>query len=144
MLFVFFIIFLCGCVTTTDPITGETQYSLDPNSRIIPMAEAGTQVAIGLLPFLGPLGGAVATLIATGFAYWKKIKPKLITQTTLANQGYLAGSVLTSALTEFKETHPDGWAALGNMIQKNLDKLGPEAKAAENFIRGLRGLPPKA
>lgn len=135
--------FFAGCIEGIDPLTGEKTQYLDPNHPAVPLAEGGAEVAVGLLPFLGPLGGAGAAALAAGLAYWKKLKPELTQERTAAQQGHMAGTALVDALTEYKKAHPQEWETLGTLIQKNLDRLGTDSKAAENFIRALRGLSPK-
>jgi hypothetical protein len=138
------VLLLAGCIQETNPLTGEKTTRLDPNNPVIPAAEGAVGFASALLPLLGPIGGAGATVLAAALAYWGKIKPQLTQSQAEAQQGYTAGTALVDALDEYKKMHPTEWSTLGTLIQKNLDKFGVDAKAAENFIRGIRGLPPRA
>lgn len=125
-----------GCVTTTDPVTGEKLYSLDPNAvaKIEPVIE--TAITVGgmlapLFPFLIP----VIALAGGIFGTWKKIKPQVVKAQNRATLMHTGVSSLVVAIEALKKVSPESWEKLKDKI-----KVGPEI---ENIIRAIRGLPAK-
>ena len=124
-----------GCVTSIDPVTGETLYGLDPNAvKIEPVVE--TVITIGtLLAPLFPMIIPALTLITGGFGIWLKMKPQITKAQNRATLLHTGVSSLVMAVEELKKISPDGWEKLKTEI-----KVGPEI---ENIIRAIRGLPAK-
>lgn len=131
-----------GCLETTDPDTGKKTVSLDPNAAAT--GEGIAEAGIALAPLFGAAGLAVATALAGALATWRKVKPGLMQARTEAEQGHAAGAALVEAIGEFRKTNPEQWDKLGGLIEQQIAKQGMDPKTVENFIRGLRGLSPKA
>lgn len=135
---------IAGCVTTTNPATGEKNVALDPNSAIVTIGEAAAEGVAAVAPFLGPTGILIGGIAAGALGAWRKIKPSLTAAKTEAEQYHAAAAATVTGLEAFKESNPEAWAAIGTKIQEQLTKQGIDPKVVENVIRGLRGLPPKA
>lgn len=128
---------LCGCIkTVTD---GKATYRLDPNeaAKYEKVAETSLTIMQVLTPFF-PWLAAPVLAGGTAYATYKTQKPKLIKEQTRADLYHDAAGSLVVALENFKKTNP---AEYEKLRDKLIDKIGPEA---ENAIRGLRGLTPKA
>jgi hypothetical protein len=134
---------LCvGCKVVTDPATGEKNYSLD--QKVSDKAEQGAEVGIALDPLLGPVGIPIATALAGALAAWRKVKPQLTEAKTSSEEYHAVASATVQALESFKETNPEQWKQLGDLISAQMQKQNLDPVAVENVIRALRGLPPKA
>lgn len=133
-----------GCVTGTDPVTGEKTFGVDPNSKIVQGAEVAAEGLAAVGPLFGATGGLIAGAAAGILAAWRKIKPSLTQARTKAAQYYAATAATVTAIEEFKEASPDSWARLGALITEQLTKQGLDPKTIENVIRAIRGLPAKA
>ena len=48
-----------------------------------------------------------------------------------------------TAIEQFKESAPEAWTQLGELIDDRLSKQGIDPKTIENVIRAIRGLPAK-
>ncbi len=137
LLLVMMLIGLCGCVK--DVKDGKTTYRLDPNEAA--KYEQGIEIAGGIMQLLVPFfPWLVAPLLAGGTAYatYKTQKPKFIKEQNRADLYHHAADSLVVAVEKFKETNPAEYDKLKGTLE---DKIGREA---ENVIRALRGLPPKA
>lgn len=127
-----------GCITATDPVTGEQMMGVDPN--IATAIESGAQATIGILAILGTLWPVlipIGTGIGGALVTWRKVKPKLTEAQSEATMYHSATESVVTALEDFKEKYPEGW-----------DKLKAEfthtiGSNTENIIRAIRGLPPK-
>ena len=133
-----------GCITGTDPVTGEKTRSLDPNSPIVKGAETAAQGVAALGPLFGATGTLIAGIAAGAYGAWKKVKPSLVTAKTQAQHYYAATAATVAGIEEFKELQPEAWSVLGEKISEQLTQQGIDAKVVENVIRGIRGLAPKA
>ena len=133
-----------GCLTVTDPNTGETSRVLDPNSAVVTTGEAIAQGVSAIGPFFGAAGGLIAGIATGVLAAWRKVKPSLAAAKTQAEQYHAAAAATVTALEEFKEAAPDAWSQMGKLLTEQMTKQGLDAKVIENVIRGLRGLPAKA
>lgn len=133
-----------GCVTNTDPATGEKTRSLDPNSPIVKTSESGTELVAALLPIAGPIGALISAALLGALAIWRKMKPELAKARTTATNSLAAVSATVSAIEDFKKSNPNEWAKLGGFITTELTKQGIDPKIVENVIRSIRGLPQKA
>lgn len=133
-----------GCITGTDPVTGEKTYAVDPNATAIQGAEVAVEGLAAISPLFGATGGLIAGAAAGVLAAWRKVKPSLTQARTKAAQYYAATAATVTAIEEFKEASPDSWAKLGALITEQLTKQGLDPKTIENVIRAIRGLPAKA
>jgi hypothetical protein len=131
-----------GCITGTDPVTGEKTYSVDPNAA--GKVEAVAQAVGSLTPLLGPTGALVGGVILGAVGAWRKVKPSLTEARTQADHYHAATTATVEALEQFKESSPEAWTKLGELIDDRLSKQGIDPKTIENVIRAIRGLPPKA
>ena len=131
-----------GCLTTIDPETGERMRAVDPNvpAMLEPFAEVG--IAVG--PLFGTIGAAAAGILAGLLTAWRQVKPKLIKAQAESDHYHAAASAVVESLESFKETNPDDWKALGDLIEYQLSQQGISPKTVKNVIRALRGLPPLA
>jgi hypothetical protein len=128
---------LCGCIrTVTD---GKATYRLDPNEAVKyeKVAETSLTIMQVLTPFF-PWLAAPVLAGGTAYATYKTQKPKFIKEQTRADLYHDTAGSLVIALENFKETNPAEYIKLRDKL---IEKIGPEA---ENAIRGLRGLLPKA
>jgi len=130
---------LTGCVESTDPASGETQYALDAEkaAEVEKYVETGITVLMALSviwPGLIPAG--LAAILIGALAAFRKIKPQLVDAKSEAEQYHSTTASVVAAIEAFKESNPDDWTKLEEKLKK---ALGP---AAENIIRALRGLPP--
>ena len=132
------VLLLCsGCIKTV--ADGKTTYRLDPNETA--KYEAVTETALTIMQVLSPFfPWLTVPVVAGGTAYatYKTQKPKFLKEQTRADMYHDAAGSVVIALEKFKKTNPAEYDKLRDMLE---DKIGPEA---ENVIRGLRGLPPKA
>lgn len=135
---------LGGCITATDPVTGEKTYAVDPNSKVVQSAEVAAEGLAAIGPLFGATGGLIAGLATGVLAAWRKVKPSLIEAKTKAAQYYAATAATVTGIEEFKKTSPDSWEKLGELIDAQLTKQGLDPKTIENVIRAIRGLPAKA
>jgi len=55
-----------------------------------------------------------------------------------------AASAMCDGIEEFKKQHPVEFAKLRGKLADALKDSGVDTKMLDNFIRGLRGRPPKA
>ena len=130
---------VAGCVTSLDPETGATLYSLDPNvvTTIEPLVEGGLTIGV-ILATLFPGISIITSLVtlATGiFGTWRKLKPQVTKAQDRATLMHTGVTSLVVAIEELKKASPESWEKLKNKI-----KVGPEI---ENIILAIRGLPPK-
>jgi hypothetical protein len=136
------ILAMYGCITTTDPATGQKVTVIDPDwsnwlTGAANAAEGAKPVLIALSAIWPPL--ALAVGIITGLvAAWKNLKPKVTQAQSQANQFYNLLGALVIGIESFKKENPADWTKLET---KFLALIGPKAEAV---IRILRGLPPKA
>lgn len=126
---------VAGCITSVDPETGKTLYSLDPNvvSTIEPLVETGITIGTilaAIFPVLVPIVTAAGGIYGT----WKKLKPQVVKAQTEAGLYHTAVSSLVQAIEDYKESDPEGWEKLKAKI-----KVGDKV---ENVIRAIRLLPP--
>ena len=139
-------VFLVGCVTSIDPVTGGKLYAVDPNTSAalqqVGEAAAGFLAIASiwwpaLLPIAGYIGGAIRIS--------KKLSPKLTKLQTEAQIYHTAALSTTLGIEEFKKLYPDEWTKLEKELDAIKDKVVSPADRLkiENLIRGLRGLPPK-
>lgn len=132
------IVGITGCITSTDPATGEKQISVDPN--VAAQIEVGTQATVSILTILGafwPILIPIGTGIAAGFGTWVKVKPKLTQAQSEATMYHSATESIVMAIEDFKEKYPEEWDKLK---AECLHTIGTNT---ENIIRALRDLPPK-
>jgi hypothetical protein len=127
----------CGLMQTQDDgtfvVDVEKVEQLDAAATT---AEAAGQIAIlssMWLPVLGPIGG----LLVGAAGAWRNMKPKVEQAQSEAEIATAAGEATSSAIDAFKEKYPDDWAKLEAFFMKY------HGQSAENFYRGLRGLPQK-
>ncbi len=138
---------VAGCVTSTDPVTGQKQVSVDPN--VAAQAEAGAEAATAILalltPFL-PWAGVISTALLSILGTWLKMKPKLVRVQSEAEMYHSAASSTVLGIEEFKKAYPDEWGKLEMKLDILKDEIiSPEDRLKiENVIRGLRGLSSKA
>ncbi len=130
---------LTGCVESTDPVSGETQYALDTEkvAEVEKYVETGITILMALAviwPGLIP-AGLIAILVGA-LAAFRKVKPQLADAKSEAEQYHSVTASVVAAIEAFKESNPDDWTKLEEKLKK---VLGP---AAENIIRALRGKPP--
>ena len=135
-------LFVAGCRVSED---GEIQFRLNP--KIANGIEKGGENTLSLLtllsPFFGPVGGIVVGVVGTGLTIFKKVKPKL---TEAQNKHKLANTVAgiaVEAIEQIKKDNPKLWDSMAKELQKECEDSGVDTKTVKNFIRGLRGLPPK-
>jgi hypothetical protein len=133
-----------GCVTGTDPNTGDPTKHVDPNSPVVVGGEMAAEGIAAVAPFFGPVGGLVGGIAVGVLAAWRKIKPSLTAAKTEAEHYHAAASATVTAMEQFKESAPDAWSKLGGLVSEELKKQGIDPKIVENVIRGLRGLSAKA
>ena len=130
---------MVGCVKSTvvDPNTGKevTTYKLDSTKveGVENAAEAAQGIA-GASGIIWPIGTAIASIIGTGLAMWRKYKPKLVAAQTAEELSYTTAETAINVIEDLKEMSPETWEKLKAKI-----KIGPEI---ENAIRAIRGLPP--
>lgn len=129
-----------GCIQSKDG-----SVSLDPTvaNKISEGGEAGLAVMKVLAPFLGPAGFTVVGGLASALALFKKYKPKFVQVQTKAEMSHTVASVSVDAIEILKRDHPKVWPDIRSKIEIELSEADIDTKALENFIRGLRGLPPK-
>ena len=128
---------MCGCLkTVTD---GKVQYRIDPNkaAEVEQIVEDVGGIMTALVPFF-PFLAPIITAGGGAYAVWKTQKPKLTKAQTKGELYHNTTGSLVVALEKFKETNPQEYVKLKERLAK---MIGPEA---ENVIRTLRGLPPKA
>ena len=137
------VLFLCvvlfvGCQITPDS-AGEKQYQLDLKKAA--QFEEYSEVTLSVLAVLGSIFPYLLPVVGIGvgaLGAWRKVKPKLIEARSEANLFYDTTDALVAGIESFKKTNPDDWQKLEEPLVK---AIGPKA---ENAIRALRGLPPKA
>jgi hypothetical protein len=143
---------MTGCIKTIsiDPNTGlaTTHYAVDAN--VVAKAEKPVEGTITLLTVLATIWPdlippTILMILASIFGTWLKIKPKLTAAQTRAQIAYNASAATILGIEEFKKAAPDQWDKLCQQLEAIKAKIiKPEdALIIENFIRGLRGLPPK-
>jgi len=139
------LIVLSACLLTLAGCAGVMQglhnFAADPNAT--GAVETGAQDAISVLPFLGPVGAAIAGILTGLLAAWRKIKPTLAAAKTEATQYHAAAASVVGAIEAFKAAYPDQWDNLGQLVKDQLTRQGIDPLTVENVIRGLRGLPAK-
>ncbi len=135
---------MAGCVTATDPVTGEKTYAVDPNSGVVKVVETAAAAAEVAAPFVAGPWGLLLTAIAGAGAAWLKVKPSLTTAKAKAEHYYAATASVVTAIEEFKKQAPDAWTKLETAINEQLTKQNVDPKTIENVIRAIRGLPEKA
>ena len=127
---------VAGCVSGTDPNTGEKTWHVDPNAAATAekYVETGTSIMTVLAPVFPVL---YPVLLITGgvLAAWRKMKPKVTKAQDRATLMHTGVSSLVVAIEELKKASPESWEKLKEEI-----KVGPEI---ENIIRAIRGLPAK-
>ena len=150
-LFILFVLMLsanmlligCGVVENED---GSKKISLNP--FVAEKIEKGGEAAVGVseivAPFLGPAGGVVAGGLAGALALFKKYKPKLVETQTQAEMSTTVAEITVDIFETLKKEHPKVWAECSTKINSQLQDAKIDTKVLENFIRGLRGLPPKS
>ena len=139
-------LFVTGCVVERGE-DGKDRIRLNPFAadKIEQTGEAGVGIAKILAPFLGPAGGIVATSLAGGLAWFKKVKPKLTQLQTKAEMSHTVATCSVDAIETLKKAHPKIWEeCIKKKIHKELQAANIDTKILENFIRGLRGLPVKS
>ncbi len=132
------VLFCAGCEITKDA-TGEKQVRIDPNQAA--KVEAAVEGGIGVLEALAalwPLAGTGAVGLAAALAAWRKAKARLTESQTETEMYHSATAALVAAIKDYRETNPETWDKLKLKLE---GAVGPDA---ENIIRALRGLPPKA
>ncbi len=137
---------VAGCVTGTDPVTGQEQVLIDPN--VASQAEAGAEVATAILELLTPFFSwafPALTALAAGLGIWRKMKPQLVKAQSEAEMYHSVASSTVLGIEEFKKLYPDEWGKLVMKLDILKDEIiSPEDRLKiENVIRGLRGLSPK-
>lgn len=113
--------------------------SADPNTATA--IEGAAEAGVGILQALAAIwpGAAVgAGALGTALAAWRKAKGKLAASKTEGEAYYHTTQALVLAIDEYREANPDKWIKLKATLE---GAIGPEA---ENIIRALRSLPPKA
>jgi len=130
-----------GCITATDPVTGEKTYAVDPNTAT--QVEGVAQAVGSLAPLLGSTGALVGGAILGVVGAWRKVKPSLTEARTQAEHYHAATTATVEAIEQFKESAPEAWAQLGELIDERLSKQGIDSTTVENVIRAIRGLPAK-
>lgn len=136
---------VAGCSVGTDPATGAKTYAVDPNSKALAGAEAAVETVGTIAPLVGGATGGIIGGVALGIlAAWRKVKPALTAARTEASLYHAAAASTVTALETYKETSPETWTKLGELLTVEMGKHGVDAKIIENVIRGLRGLPEKA
>ena len=103
----------------------------------------GTTVG-GLAPLIDPIsatGGAILGIVAAIAGYVARIKPRIKNLENRNEVGAAAGHAVVEAIETLKTVSPKSWESLGPEIEKHLEQYG---LPAENFLRELRGLLPKA
>ncbi len=136
-----FSISLVGCITETDPNTGETTTRVDPNDRTLVLVEGGAEAAGRIAPLFGPIGVGVGSLITGVLGCWLKIKPSLTRAKSKSEQYHAAAAASVTAITEFRKLAPNEWEKMKALLANQMTKQGLDPKIVENVIRGLRGLP---
>jgi len=129
---------VAGCISTKDPVTGQTQTSLDPNT--VGQVERAAETAIGILGLLGivwPFLLPVATAGGAVYGTWKTVKPKLVTAQTQSQMYYSATASIVQGIEAYKAANREQWDNLEGYLAET---IGPKA---ENIIRALRKLPAK-
>ena len=130
---------LAGCVKSTDPATGESQYALDAEkaAEVEQYVETGITILMALsVIWPGLIPAALLAILIGALAAFRKVKPQLVEAQTEAQQYYSVTESVVVAIEAFKESNPDDWMKLEEKLKK---ALGP---AGENIIRALRDLPP--
>ena len=128
-----------GCVTSVDPATGEKTYAVDPNMST--QVEGVAQAVGSLASLLGSTGALVGGVILGAVGAWRKVKPSLTEARTQAEHYHAATTATVEAIEQFKESAPEAWTQLGELIDGRLSKQGIDPKTVENVIRAIRGLP---
>lgn len=111
----------------------------DPNTT--EALEGAAEAGVGILQALAVLWpGAAAGAAGLGVALkaWRSAKKNLATSETNSEQYYHATESLVEAIHNYREENPDKWKKLKAELK---EAIGPEA---ENVIRAIRMLPPKA
>lgn len=125
---------------------GELLLRLNPKTAddIEKGGEAGVEILKILAPFLPPGGGIIAGAAATALGLFKRHKKKLTTVQTKADMSHTVAGVTVDAFELLKKEHPDVWKkCIKGKIGKALKSAQIDTEILENFIRGLRKLPPK-
>jgi len=141
-----FLLIFAGCITSTNPVTGKKEVSVDPNAlaKIEQPVEGAITlgaVASTFLPWLTPfvtLAGGIVTV-------YRILKPQLIEAQSEAKMYNTIASSSVLGIEEFKKAFPAEWDKLMAKLEEVKSKLvKPEDYLKiENIIRGLRGLPAK-
>ena len=137
------VICLSGCVNATNPVTGQTYQTIDPNiaakidkiaDRIavaIPVAAGGFAIFPWLTLVTGIAGGALAA--------WKKysgdLKDLSTDVVTQSNKSQLYYNTITSIATgveNFKKSNPVEWETLKKTLS---DTIGKKAEAVIDGVR---------
>ena len=137
---VLLLVFISGCVYTTDP-TGRTAVSIDPNTaatidKIANVAETGVAIGGGVSVIWPPIT-LICGIIGGLVAMCRNLKPKVTAAISSEAFTYNVASSIVTGIEKFKAVHPESWGMLEDKLRS---VIGPEA---ENFIRGIRGLPEK-
>ncbi len=136
---------VAGCVTSTDPTTGQQQVSVDPN--VVEQAEAGAVAVAGILALLIPFfpwAFPALTALAGVIATWRKMKPKIVNAQSETEMYHSIASSVVLGIEEYKKLYPEKWEDLAEELEALKNKIiSPEDRLKiENVIRGLRGLMP--
>ena len=125
---------LAGCVETNGGV------ALDPN--VVAKVETTTETALSIATILGAIWPAIIPFVtAAGGIYgtWLKVKPKLLEEQSRAMMYANITKWSVKTIEDFKAANPEKWEELEKKYWTDI--IGKEA---ENVIRELRGLPPKA
>lgn len=128
---------IAGC-RVTDPITGGTLYSADPNA--IGDIETAAQLATGILAlFAGvwPWAGPAAGILGGIFGTWSKVKPKLTKAQSEAEMYHSTATSIVTAIEDFKVNNPIEWNKLKAELEHTI------GLNAQNIIRAIQGKPAK-
>jgi len=135
------VLFVAGCVESTNPATGAKLYQLDPNTAAFldKVAEGANVAEIGgnALSVFWPIAGLIAGIAGGLVGMWRRLKPQITKAQEEADLYYNTAAGVVASIEKFKAEYPEDWEKL----EVELTKLIGER--AEAVIRALRGLPKK-